>query len=330
MDPKQLKIKCLFLFFLTLHFVGFSQQGTFSFPRDTSFNVQSAYRKIAKDFPQATIVKAFPIRAINEKRNMVYHSLGERDLHIDIFYPKISKVKPVPGVLLIHGGGWASGTKSHLVPMAQKLAEAGYVAAAVEYRLSPEAKYPAGVIDLKTALKWLRIHASDFGLDTSRIATLGTSAGATLATLVGTTGGNSLYLSHPQSQAVSDKVQAIVNIDGVLDFTDPNESGKDNNPAKPSAAARWFGATYKQNPELWVEASPLTYASEKTPPTLFVNSALPRFHAGRDQYVAVLNKNGIYNEVHTIDETPHPFWLFHPWFEEAVPLVISFLDRVLK
>ena len=196
--------------------------------------------------------------------------------------------------------------------------------------LSPEALYPAAVTDLKTALKWFRIHAADFGLDTAKIATLGTSSGATVASLLGTTGGNPLFPSHAVSEPVSDKVQAIVNIDGILDFTDPNESGKDNDPAKPSAGARWFGATYKQKPELWVEASPLTYVSDDTPPTLFINSALPRFHAGRDEYLKVLNENGIYNEVHTIEETPHPFWLFHPWFDEAVPLVISFLDKTLK
>lgn len=319
----------LVLLFICLPFLVFSQQKS-DFPKDTSFNVQSAYRKIAKDFPQATIVKEFDIPAINEKRNIVYYSFGERDLHIDVFYPKISKVKTVPGVLLIHGGGWASGTKAHLVPMAQKLAEAGYVAATVESRLSPEALYPAAVTDLKTALKWFRIHAADFGLDTAKIATLGTSSGATVASLLGTTGGNPLFPSHAVSEPVSDKVQAIVNIDGILDFTDPNESGKDNDPAKPSAGARWFGATYKQKPELWVEASPLTYVSDDTPPTLFINSALPRFHAGRDEYLKVLNENGIYNEVHTIEETPHPFWLFHPWFDEAVPLVISFLDKTLK
>nr|WP_321357735.1 alpha/beta hydrolase [uncultured Draconibacterium sp.] len=323
-------MRFLFFFLLMLPFIGFSQKGNVDFPKDTSFNVKSAYRKIAKDFPQATIVEEFNIPSINEKRNIVYYSFGERELHIDIFFPKISKVKTAPGVLLIHGGGWASGTKSHLVPMAQKLAEAGYVAAAVESRLSPEALYPASVTDLKTALKWLRIHAAEFGLDTTKIATLGTSSGATVASLLGTTSGNALFSSHAVSEPVSANVQAIVNIDGILDFADPNESGKDDDPAKPSAGARWLGATYKQKPELWIEASPLTYVSDKTPPTLFVNSALPRFHAGRDEYLAVLNKYGIYNEVHTIEETPHPFWLFHPWFDEAVPLVISSLDRVLK
>jgi len=323
-------MRFLFVFLLVLPFVGFSQESSVDFPRDTTFNVKSTAQKIAKDFPQAVAVEEFKIPGINEKRNLVYHSFGDRKLHIDVFYPKLKKGKTVPGVLLIHGGGWASGTKSHLVPMAQKLAVAGYVAAAVEYRLSPEAKYPAGMIDLKTAIKWLKINASDFGLDTTKIATLGTSSGATQASLLGTTGGNPIYPSHPVSKPVSDKVQAIVNIDGILDFTDPNESAKDDNPDKPSAGARWFGYTYKQKPELWVEASPLTYVSKDTPPTIFVNSCLPRFHAGREKYLEVLNQYDIYNEVHTIDNTPHPFWLFHPWFDEVVPYVVSFLDKVFK
>lgn len=308
---------------------GFSQNSTSGFPRDTSFNVQSAFKKIVKEFPQASVVTEFSLPLITAKRNLVYHSFGNRKLHIDVFYPK--KIgKAVPGVVLIHGGGWASGTKSHLVPMAQTLAENGYVAATVEYRLSPEEHYPAGVIDLKTAVKWLKINALEFGLDSNKIATLGTSAGATLASLLGTTSGNHAFQSHNSIPKVSNNVKAIVNIDGVVDFTDPAESGKDNNPQKPSAGARWFGYTYQQKPEVWVEASPITYVSENTPPTIFINSALPRFHAGRDNYLAVLNKHGIYNEVHTISNTPHPFWLCYPWFDEVVPLVLEFLEKIFR
>jgi pectinesterase len=296
------------------------------FPKDTSFTVQSTARKIAKDFPQARAVSEFRISSIEEKRDRVYWSFGKRKLHIDVFYPKNIK-RTVPGVLLIHGGGWASGSKSHLVPLAQKLAEAGFVAATAEYRLSPEALYPAGVIDLKTALKWLKVNGAAFGLDTSQIAVLGTSAGATLAALLGTTGDTEIYQSH-QWPEISDKVQAIVNIDGVVDFTDPAESGKDNDPEKPSAGARWFGATFHQKPELWMEASPLTHLNRNTPPTLFINSSLPRFHAGRDQYLQALNQNNTFSEVHTIRQTPHPFWLFYPWFDEVVLYVNDFLHQV--
>ncbi|WP_347838366.1 alpha/beta hydrolase [uncultured Draconibacterium sp.] len=321
-------MRFLIFILLVLPLAIFAQQTDFNYPKDTSFNVESAFRKIEKQFPHARVVNEFSNPAIQEKRKVVYYWLGKRALHMDIFYPKVAKMEPVPGVLLIHGGGWASGTKAHLVPMAQKLAEAGFVAATVEYRLSPEALYPAGVVDLKTALKWLKLNAGEFGLDTAKVATLGTSAGATLASLLGTTAGNTNFAAHPLQQEANDKVHAVINIDGVVDFTDPNESGKDENPEKPSAGARWFGATYKENPGLWIEASPISYVGKNTPPTIFINSALPRFHAGREFYLAELNKFEIYNEVHTIGHTPHPFWLCHPWFDETVPYIVTFLHKV--
>jgi len=81
---------------------------------------------------------------------------------------------------------------------------------------------------------------------------------------------------------------------------------------------------------MWIEASPLTYAGVTTPPMLFINSSFPRFHAGRDSVIAILNVHGIYSEVHTIPDTPHTFWLFHPWFGQTVDYITSFLDKVLK
>lgn len=322
-------LKTVALIFGLLPLFGFAQEKKTGFPRDTSFNVHDTYLKERKYYPFIEAVREFSIPEIAEKRNVVYYSLGERKLHADVFYPAESTQK-YPGVILIHGGGWASGDKSHLVPMAQKLTEHGYLAATVEYRLSPEALYPAGVIDLKTAIKWLKINAADFNLDSSKVAVLGTSAGATLASLLATTGGKGVFLSHQLNENASDRVQALVNIDGVTDFTTPSESAKDEDPEKPSAGARWFGATYKQKPELWQEASAINYVDAKTPPTIFINSKNARFHAGRGDFLKVLDQNKIYNEVHTIPRTPHPFWLFYPWFDETWPKVVDFLNYVFK
>ena len=321
-----LKHVLIILFAFPLYVVG--QNSGFRFPRDTSFSVWSAGQNIQHDFPDAAAVKEFQGLNIQHEKNLVYHSLGKRNLHADVFYP-IKINGKIPAIVLIHGGGWASGDKSLLVPMAQKLAEEGFFTASVEYRLSPEAKYPAAILDLKTFIKWVKIHAERYHIDTTKIAVLGCSAGATLATFLGVTAQNQKFQSHKIYGKVSDKVQAIINIDGILDFTDPAESGKDNNPQKPSAGARWFGYTFKQNPEIWIEASPLTYVDKNTPPTLFINSALPRFHAGRDEYFEVLKQNNIYFESFTIENTPHPFWLFHPWFEETWPKVVAFLEKTL-
>jgi pectinesterase len=250
---------------------------------------------------------------------------------MDIYRPSATVGEKHPCILCIHGGGWASGSKALLAPLAQELASNGYLAATVEYRLSPEAHYPAGVIDVKAAVRWMKRNAAFYGADTNRIAVLGTSAGATIATLVGNTPGHPLYqVAEADTAHCSDRVHAIINIDGILDFSDPAESGKDTDPDRPSAAARWLGATFRENPDTWIEASPLTYAGRHSPTTLFINSAIPRFHAGRDAYTSILDHHGITSLVYTIPDSPHSFWLFHPWFHSTVNYILNFTDKALS
>ncbi len=302
-------------------------------PRDTSFTPYSALSKLQKDFPNAKMVSSKLPAGIKAQYNVVYATLpstpyGKRDLHLDIFRPE--KSGKYPALLHVHGGGWRSGYKAMDNPLVQNIAAHGYVTATVEYRLSPEALYPAAVYDIKAAIRFLRANAARYGIDPDRIAISGASAGGQLSALVGMTAEVQMFDGGEGNNTVSSKVQAIIDMDGVLDFTDPNESGKDNDPSKPSAGALWIGATYKQAPEKWKEASPLAYAGKNTPPILFVNSIIPRFHAERDRVISIMNEYKIYSEVHTIPNTPHPFWLFHPWFNQTVTYMTNFLDKILK
>ena len=302
-------------------------------PRDTSFTPYQAWLKIRGEFPEAKTVRPSLPRGVLAGYDIIYATLpdtpyGKRDLHLDLFRP--GKAEKYPALLLIHGGGWRSGNKSMQVPLAQQIAARGYVTACVEYRLSPEALYPAAVHDIKAAIRFLRANAAKYHIDPERMAITGSSAGGQLAALVGMTGGLRKFEGAEGNNAVPSKIQAIIDMDGILDFTDPNESAKDDNPARPSAGAWWFGATFKDAPEKWKEASPIRYAGKNSPPILFVNSSLPRYHAGRDSVIAVLTTHGICTEVHTIPGTPHPFWLFHPWFGQTVDYMVDFLDKVLK
>lgn len=70
-----------------------------------------------------------------------------------------------------------------------------------------------------------------------------------------------------------------------------------------------------KNRQLWVEASPLTCISLKTPPMMFINSSIDRFQSGRDEAINILSESNIYYKVHTIPKTSHSFWLFEPWFD---------------
>ncbi|GET21674.1 alpha/beta hydrolase [Prolixibacter denitrificans] len=302
-------------------------------PRDTSYTPYSAWVKIKKHYPNVTPVKPELPKGVKAEYNVVYATLpntpyGKRDLHLDLFRPE--KKGKYPAVILVFGGGWRSGSKEAQVPMAQQIAAKGYVTAAVGYRLSPEALYPAAVYDIKAAIRYLRANARKYDIDPDRIAISGSSAGGQLAALVGMTGDMKKFEGNEGNNQVSSKVQAIIDMDGILDFTTPAESAKDKIPGKRSAGAYWFGATLKEDRAKWVEASPMIYAGKDTPPMLFINSAQPRFHAGRDSVISVLDKYHIYTNVHTIPNSVHSFWQVHPWFDQTVKYMVTFLDKTLK
>jgi pectinesterase len=299
-------------------------------PRDTSFTLYSAFIKIKKDFPIAQPVENRMPESVSKIKNLVYISYGKRDLHLDIFEPKNIQEKYFPAVLLIHGGGWSSGTREMEYPMAQNLAAKGYISVCAEFRLSPEAKYPAAIFDLKTAIRWMRQNASKYHIDSNKIAVYGCSSGGHLAAFIGATNGIEKFEGTTGMLGSSSKVQAVIDIDGILDFTTPAESGHDDDPYKPSAGKKWLGVSIKENPKLWIEASPVNYAGKNTPPILFINSSLPRFHAGRDSLIEILKSFNIYAEVHSIPGTPHTFWLFHPWFDQTFNYIIEFLNKGFK
>jgi acetyl esterase/lipase len=298
-------------------------------PRNRYFTLESATAKVQKQYPFA--VPALPDipTGVAVKRSVVYRTVAGRQLRMDICLPARADARVVPAVMLIHGGGWRSGDMSMELPMALQLAAHGYVAATVEYRLSPEALYPGAVLDLKAAVRWIRAHAREYGVDTLRIAAYGCSSGGHLASLLGVTNGAREY-EEGEHPGCSSTIQAVVDIDGPLDLTHPEESGKDTIPSKPSAAKSWLGSRYADEPELWKKASPVTHLHRGMPPMLFVNSSLERYHVGRDAAVDTMKRCGIYYEVHTIPNTPHPFWLFKPWQPEVVKHIATFLERVFR
>src|ERR1035437_6259803 len=145
-------------------------------PRDTSFTIYSAALKVTKQFPKAELVIPKLPKGVQEKKDIVYISYDSRKMHLDIYSP-VKKNKLYPAVILIHGGGWRSGKRQMEIPMAHFLASHGYVAATVEYRISTEALYPAPLIDLKAAIRWLRTNSVKYHIDTNKIAQIGCSSG---------------------------------------------------------------------------------------------------------------------------------------------------------
>jgi acetyl esterase/lipase len=324
---KQIKVIPLLLTFIACLLSAQEGDEYTAIPRDTSYTISSVFKKLNVDYPFIKIVYPTLPEGVSSEKDLVYISYGKRNLHLDLFCPKNSTT-PKPAVILVHGGGWRSGDKSLQIPMAQQLAARGYVTAAVEYRLSPEAKFPAAVYDLKAAIRWMRTNALQYHIDPNRIAILGCSSGGQLAALIGTTNDVDKFSGVSQHETKSSDVQAIIDVDGILDFTSEEARKYEDDPTKnPSSAGAWFGGRYNEKPNLWKEASPLYHVNEKTPPILFINSAIARFHVGRDEMIEKLKQFNIYYDVNTIPDTPHSFWLFHPWFEQTLKYTSDFLDK---
>lgn len=282
------------------------------------YTIVTTYKKLKKDYPQIQPITPVKSPSCITLKDIAYRQTQQQTLLADVFIPN-SGMKQYGSVLLVHGGGWISGSKENMLPLAQKFAENGYVAVSVNYSLSTQAEFPAAVIDLKAAIKWMRAHSNEYKIDPERIVILGASAGAQLATLVGVSSSDPLFFDG--NKEFSDKVQGVINIDGITSFIHPEAQESET-------AGKWLGGLRHENFKNWKLASPLEYVSKSSPPILFVNSSQDRFHAGRDDMISQLNSYQIYNEVHTLKQSPHSFWLMHPWFKPTLEYCLQFLDTL--
>ncbi|GAA4294004.1 alpha/beta hydrolase [Aestuariibaculum suncheonense] len=291
------------------------------------YTIENTFKKLKKDYPLISAITPLASDSIIYFQDITYKKTKSSKLKLDIYQPKSSNKKDTyPAILLIHGGGWLVGSKENQRVMGQNLALHGYVGIPVSYRLGFEATYPAAVNDLKDAIIWIKKHAKKYRINPNKIVILGASAGAHLATLVGVTPNSSLYSTNSK---ISNEVQAIVNIDGVVSLIHP-EAAAESKPGKTSMAGIWLNGEKDENLKLWKEASPLEYVGLNTPPMLFINSSHARFHTGRDDMLDILNHYNIYNQTHTLPNSPHSFWLVNPWFETTLNHTVNFLKNVFK
>ncbi len=305
-------------------------------PRDTTFALWSTYKKTLKKHPEISILEERVPKGVRAIEDVPYTTLetanGARPLRCDIYRPDNDSI--LPAVIMIHGGGWNSGNRGLQRPLAQRLAAAGFVAIPVEYRLIPEALYPAGLHDIKTAIRFTRANAGRYGIDPERIAVAGCSAGAQLATLAGVTNGSALHEGKGEYGGYSSEVQAVVSIDGIATvLPDPNLHAVEEPIAKRGELpvnARWLGGVYADSPKHWEEASALNWITERSAPVCFINSELPRYSEGRDVLRARYAALGIATEAHRVGAPFHPFWFFHPYAERTLAAAIPFLTRQLR
>ncbi len=151
----------------------------------------------------------------------VYKKAGGEELNLYVFQPADAKPgEKRAGVVCIHGGGWTGGAADVFFPFGRYLAARGAVAFSVQYRLVKAGGPDVAdcVTDCKSALRYIRAHATEFGVDPQRLAVLGDSAGGHLAACLGTLDG---FDDPADDKSISAKANAMVLYNPLTDFTDP-------------------------------------------------------------------------------------------------------------
>ncbi|MBX7258022.1 MAG: alpha/beta hydrolase [Candidatus Hydrogenedentes bacterium] len=203
--------------------------------------------------------------SVIETKDIEYGRGGDKPLLLDMYLPQNPR-GPVPALVFIHGGGWKKGDRADYRYYTIRMAEAGYAAFTISYRLSGEAKFPAALEDCKCAIRWIRANAAKNNVDPNRIAAIGGSGGAHLAMLVGYTDAPELE-GKGGNEGVSSRVQAVVNCYGPCDLTTDRARTF-------SDVVTFLGKSYEEDPKLYELASPLYQVKPGAPPTLIIHGTI--------------------------------------------------------
>lgn len=207
------------------------------------------------------------------EQGIEYANPDGQHLQLNLARPKETSGRS-PAVLCIHGGGFRAGKREGWDKRCQQLAERGFIAATVTYRLAPKYQFPAAVHDVKAAVRWLRANADKYQIDPERIGVVGDSAGGHLAQFLGVTAGVKEFEGE-DNKGQSSGVTCVVNYYGPSDFT--KSYGKSVDAAE--VLPLWLGGDDSQEHHRHVLASPLNWVTPHAAPTLLL-------HGTEDKYVA--------------------------------------------
>lgn len=212
--------------------------------------------------------RVVPLSAAEPERDIVYAKIDDLPLKLDLYRPE-KQTQPL--ILWVHGGAWRAGSKKEM-PLGELL-PAGYAIASVDYRLSPVAKFPAQVHDLKAAIRFLRARQMELKIDSRQIVIAGSSAGGHLAALVGVTNGVAeLEGKVGEDLAADSSVQAIVSFYGMSNLTTIlSQSTPFGLQMRVPALELLLGGQPDQRPELARLASPVFHIDRHDPPLLLLH-----------------------------------------------------------
>jgi acetyl esterase/lipase len=262
------------------------------------------------------------------EKNIEYSNPDDQHLQLNMARPK-EGAGPFPAVICIHGGGFRAGTRDGFNGLCLQLAERGYVAVTVSYRLAPKYQFPAAVHDVKAAVRWMRANAEKYQIDPDRIGTTGGSAGGHLAQFLGVTSGVKKFEGDGGNAEYSSSVKCVVNFYGPSDFTKSYDASVDAKDVLPL----FLGGNLEQERHRHIESSPLYWVTPEAAPTLFVHGTKDAYvaHEQAEWIVERMKAADVEATLMTIEDGDHGFRTSSPDVKEKIEKArFEFLDKHLK
>ncbi len=227
-----------------------------------------------------------------KKSSHVYASYEAQDLALDVYAPLPKRKDRLPGVIVVHGGSWQSGDRTEFEPFNHYLAGRGYVVVSVDYRLAPGATAPSQQKDVLDAIRYMKVHAGEHGMDDRKLFLLGRSAGGQIAL-------SAAYGRYDPA------------IKGVIAFYTPSDLvwgySKPANPLimnSKKVIRTYLGGPPTAGSRVYEDASPVYSVNGMTPPTLMI-------HGERDELVSPIHNEHLSKK---LAEFKRPYYYLRlPW-----------------
>jgi acetyl esterase/lipase len=257
--------------------------------------------------------------------NIEYTNPDNQHLQLNLARPKTGD-GPFPAVICIHGGGFRAGSREGYNGLVIKLAQRGYVAMTISYRLAPKFQFPAAIHDTKAAVRWTRANAAKYKIDPDRIGVTGGSAGGHLAQFLAVSSDVKEFEGDGGNPSMSSKVACVVNVYGPSDFT--KSYGKSVDAAE--VLPLWLGGNLETARLKHIQASPLNWVTPHAAPTLCIHGTDDKYVA-HEQAVWMIDRLkacGVEAELLTLEGAGHGFKGKDA--ETADKALFAFFDKKLK
>jgi sugar lactone lactonase YvrE/acetyl esterase/lipase len=281
-----------------------------------------------KAAPQKTVLAPAFLAGLDSHLALTYARFGTQELQLDLYRPSLRN-EALPAIVCIHGGGWFKGERGNMTQLAQALAARGFVAVTISYRLTGEAKFPAAIQDAKAAVRWLRAHASVYGIDPDAIGVTGLSAGGHLAALLATSGGVAQLEGDGGHATHSSAVQAAMSMGAQTDL-ESARIGELSAKADDQFYRTFFGAPQSEIPGTFALGSPRHHLDRADPPLAFMTGELDDVSTRADEMRRDMMKLGIATGLTVIPQAPHSFLGQQRSFDIALNACDAFFTLHLK